>query len=59
MSGIISYHIVSPGDLWVRAGNGTLRRATAKEEINLLSHAPDIALQFGWQPVEAGFNGSP
>ncbi len=49
MNGIISYHIVAPGDLWVRAEGGALRRATATEEITLLRMAPDLALQMGWR----------
>ncbi len=49
MNGIISYHIVAPGDLWVRAEGGVLRRATATEEITLLRMAPDLSLQMGWR----------
>ena len=49
MNGIISYHIVAPGDLWVRAEGGALRRATATEEITLLRMAPDLALEMGWR----------
>ena len=54
MKGIVSYHIVAPGELWVRPHNGTLRRATPAEEINLLNQAPDIALQICWHPDKAG-----
>ncbi len=49
MNPIISYHVVAPGDLWVRAESGALRRATAAEEITLLRMAPDLALQIGWR----------
>ena len=49
MNGIISYHIVAPGDLWVRTESGALRRATEKEMIALLLMVPDLALQIGWR----------
>ena len=49
MNGIISYHIVAPGDLWIRAEGGALRRATATEEITLLQMMPDLGLEMGWQ----------
>ncbi len=49
MNPIISYHVVAPGDLWVRAESGPLRRATATEEITLLRMAPDLALEMGWR----------
>ena len=49
MNGIISYHVVAPGELWIRAESGALRRATATEEITLLRMAPDLSLQMGWQ----------
>jgi len=57
MNSITSYHLVAPGDLWVRTGNGTLRPASAKEEITLLSHAPDIGVQFGFHDHPGGAGG--
>ncbi len=54
MNGIISYHVVAPGDLWVRAEGGALRRATETEEIALLRMAPDLALEMSWQETAAG-----
>ncbi len=54
MNPIISYHVVAPGDLWVRPEGGALRRATATEEITLLRMAPDLALEIGWQEAAAG-----
>ncbi len=57
MNGIISYHIVAPGDLWVRQVGSALRRATAAEEITLLRMAPDLALQMAWQEAVTGLPG--
>lgn len=54
MYSIISYHIVAPGDLWIRTEGGALRRATETEEITLLQIAPDLALEMGWQEAAAG-----
>ncbi len=54
MNPIISYHIVAPGDLWVRAEGGALRRATETEEITLLRMAPDLALEIGWRETVPG-----
>ncbi len=56
MNGFISFHIVPPGDLWVRAEEGTLRRATAAEEITLLRMAPDLSLQMGWRESAINHN---
>ena len=54
MNGIISEHIVAPGDLWVRAEGGTLRRATETEEIAILRMAPDLAVNIGWRETASG-----
>ncbi len=56
MNPIISYHVVAPEDLWVRAESGALRRATAAEEITLLRMAPDLGLEMGWRDTAAGSN---
>ena len=56
MNPIISYHVVAPGDLWVRVESGQLRRATATEEITLLRMAPDLELEMGWRDMAPGSN---
>ena len=54
MNGIISYHVVAPGNLWVRAEGGALRRATETEEITILRMAPDLAVNIGWRETASG-----